>query len=131
MKISSKGRYALSLITDFNNYEKDKFTSLKCISEKLGISFKYLERIANLLVKNNLLEVSRGKQGGYKLIKELDKYSVGEILKVTEKNLEAEECVTNPEKCMMHDKCKKYIMLKGLNDAINNYLDGISIKDIM
>ena len=64
MMISTKGRYALRLMIDLAMHEQDGFVSLKDISERQGISVKYLEQIMALLNKENLLSSQRGPQGG-------------------------------------------------------------------
>lgn len=133
MKVSTKGRYALNMLIYLasNDDNKDEYVSLKNISEKLEISFKYLEKIANILVKNNLLEVSRGKQGGYRLVKKIEEYNVGEIFKITEKNMESVECVLHPESCKHTGKCKRHKVFKNLDKVIEDYLYGVTLKDII
>ena len=75
MMISTKGRYALRLMIDLAMHEQDGFVSLKDISERQGISVKYLEQIMALLNKENLLSSQRGPQGGYRLAKKPEEYS--------------------------------------------------------
>lgn len=137
MKISTKGRYSLALLIEIEkNKDKDKdkdkeYTSIKIISENLNLSMKYLEKIANILVKNKLLDVSRGKQGGYKLVKSINEYTVGEVLRLTEKNMETTKCISNTNECKLNPECKKYLIFKGLDDAISNYLDNINLNELV
>ncbi|MFI3260982.1 MAG: Rrf2 family transcriptional regulator [bacterium] len=131
MRISTKGRYALSLLVDLSKEEKGKYTSLKVVSERLDISYKYLEKIANMLVKNNLLEVLRGKQGGYRLLKDPSNYNIAEILKLTEKSMESVECVENPSVCKNKERCKKNTFYKKLDEVVENYLESVSLEDII
>ena len=67
MKISTKGRYALRLMTDLAAYDQDGYVSLKDVAERQKISPKYLEQIAGMLAKAGLLHSGRGAQGGYRL----------------------------------------------------------------
>lgn len=131
MKISTKGMNALGMLIDLASVENKEYTSLKTVSERLDISFKYLEKIANILVKNNLLEVSRGKQGGYRLSKPVEEYTVGEVLKITEKSMEPVSCVGSPETCKFNSRCKKHFFFKNLDNVIENYLESVTLKDII
>ena len=83
MKISTKGRYALRLMLDLAMHNDEGYISIKTISQRQGISEKYLEQIIKMLSKSGLVESTRGAQGGYKLLKEPKEYTVGEILRVT------------------------------------------------
>lgn len=67
MKISTKGRYALRLLLDIAQNQQDGFVSLKEIAERQEVSKKYLEQIIPLLSRAELLQTSRGYQGGYRL----------------------------------------------------------------
>ena len=131
MKISTKGRYSLAMLIEIEKNKDKNYVSLKLISENLDISMKYLEKIAHILIKNNLLDVSRGKQGGYKLIKNIEDYTIGEILSITETTMEVTKCISNSKECKLNPKCKKYLIFKGLDDVIKNYLNSISLKEIM
>lgn len=87
MMISTKGRYALSIMLDLATHDDGNYISLKDISERLEISMKYLEAIIAKLSKGGLVDSARGKSGGYKLNRKVEEYSVGEILVLTEKHL--------------------------------------------
>lgn len=65
MKISTKGRYALRMLVDITIHQTTGYVSLKSISERQGISKKYLEQIVPLLSKNGIIKTSRGNRGGY------------------------------------------------------------------
>ncbi len=129
MKISTKGKYALSLLIDLaqNNGDKE-YISLKTISNRQEISLKYLERIANMLVKTDNLIVSRGANGGYKLSKKVNEYKIGDILSVTEKSIYACNCDIEEN---ISKKCKRYLMWQGLDNVIRKYLDNVTLEDIL
>ena len=82
MKISTKGRYAIRMLLDLAEHSEDGFISLKDIAERQGVSKKYLEQIIPIFHKSDILITSRGFQGGYKLAKSPDNYTVGEILRL-------------------------------------------------
>ena len=88
MKISTKGRYALRVLIDLSERNPNEFIPLTDIADKQGISEKYLESIVSVLIKNDYLISLRGKGGGYKLSRQPDEYTVGEILRVTEGSFE-------------------------------------------
>ena len=87
MKISTKGRYALRMMLDLAIHQNEGFVSLKDIADRQGISKKYLEQIVPLLNRTGMLRTNRGYQGGYRLAKSPDAYTVGEILRLTEGDL--------------------------------------------
>ena len=87
MKISTRGRYAMRVMVNLAMNDKDLFIPLKQIANEEEIPFKYVETIMTDLSKNNLVIGKYGKNGGYKLAKDANQYSVGEILKITENEL--------------------------------------------
>ena len=132
MKISTKGRYALCMLVDLAEHKNAGFISLKDISERQGISKKYLEQIVTLLSRPDILRTNRGNKGGYMLAKEPDKYTVGQILRITEGGLSPVSCLADdPIKCEKRVGCKTLPVWQGLEKAINKYLDGITLQDIL
>ena len=87
MKISTKGRYALRMMLDLAENQHDGYVSLKDIAARQEISKKYLEQIVAMLNKPDILKTNRGYQGGYRLAKSPDKYTVGDVLRITEGGL--------------------------------------------
>lgn len=132
MKISTKGRYALRMLIDLAEHRSNGYTALSDIAKRQGISKKYLEQIVFLLNKSGILTASRGFQGGYKLADEPDKYTVGDILKVTEGSLAPVACLdSGAAECERADSCVTLGIWKGLYEVINNYLDGITLQDLV
>ena len=132
MKISTKGRYALRMLLDLAMHENNGFVALKDIAERQDISKKYLEQIVPLLNKSNLLKTNRGYQGGYMLSKSPDKYTVGEILRITEGDLCPVNCLRDdPNECPRAEECMTLFVWDGLYKAITDYLDGITLADII
>ena len=87
MKISTKGRYALRMMLDLAEHREQGFVSLKEIAARQDISKKYLEQIVAVLNRPDFLKTNRGYQGGYRLAKTPDQYTVGDILRLTEGGL--------------------------------------------
>lgn len=131
MKISTKGRYAITVLIDLSKNKSQGYISLKEIAERQDISIKYLEKIMKILVDADYLLVLRGKQGGYKLAKNEKEYILGDILRLTEKNIESSiSCILNPESCNK-TTCKTKQFWKGLDDVISNYLNTNTLQDLL
>ncbi|MBQ8509379.1 MAG: Rrf2 family transcriptional regulator [Clostridia bacterium] len=113
-------------------HQNSGFVSLKDIAERQNISKKYLEQIVSALNKTNILRTNRGFQGGYQLAKSPDKYTVGEILRLTEGSLSPVSCLEhNPIECERYEGCAILPVWQGLYRVINEYLDGITLQDIL
>lgn len=132
MKISTKGRYALRMLIDLALHQSDGFVALKDIAERQDISKKYLEQIVPLLNKSNLLKTNRGYQGGYMLSKPPEQYTVGEILRITEGNLCPVACLQyEVNDCPRAGECLTLGVWQGLYKAITDYLDSVTLQDII
>ena len=132
MKISTKGRYALRMLLDLAEHKDDGFIPLKEVAERQNISKQYLEQIVSLLNTSNILRANRGKQGGYMLAKDPLHCSVGQILRITEGNLAPIACLEDEvNQCDRVTFCKTLPMWTGLDRVINEYLDGISLQDML
>ena len=132
MKISTKGRYALRMLLDLATHQNEGYVTLKNIAERQRKTKKYLEQIVPLLHRANLLRTNRGYQGGYMLSKMPSEYTVGEILRVTEGNLSPVACLQYGEiDCPRSEQCLTIPVWKGLYDTINQYLDSITLQDIL
>ncbi len=132
MKISTKGRYALRMLLDLAEHKNDGFIALKDIAARQGISKKYLEQIIPILNRSDVLNANRGYQGGYRLAKSPDKYTVGEILRLTEGSIAPVACLDhNPIECDRSDDCLTLPLWQGLNKVINDYLDSVTLQDIL
>ena len=132
MKISTKGRYALRMLLDLAQHRDKGFVPLKDIAERQNVSKKYLEQIVPILNKSDMLQTNRGFQGGYRLAKEPDQYTVGEILRITEGNLAPVACLTHePNLCERNADCITLPIWQGLYRTITEYLDGITLQDIL
>lgn len=132
MKISTKGRYALRMLVDLAEHMDDGYIALKDIAARQNISKKYLEQIVPVLNRSDILNTNRGYQGGYKLAKSPDKYVVGDILRLTEGSLSPVACLDNyPVGCERIADCPTFPIWQGLNKVISDYLDSITLQDII
>ncbi len=132
MLVSTKGRYALRVMIDLAEHQSEDYVPLKEIAQRQELSEKYLESIIKLLVKANLLHGLRGKGGGYKLTKSPDLYTVGGILRLTEESLAPVACLEgNAGACPRVAECRTLPLWKGLDAVINQYLDSVTLADLV
>lgn len=132
MKISTKSRYALRMLLDLAEHENEGFIALKDIANRQNISKKYLEQIIPLLNRSDILQASRGNQGGYKLAKSPKEYKVSDILRITEGSISMIPCLDIiPNTCENIENCMTLDLWKGLNDVVKEYLDSINLQDIL
>ena len=132
MKISTKGRYAIRMLLDLAQHNGDDFVALKDIAERQNISKKYLEQIVPILNRSDILTTNRGYKGGYKLAKPASQYRIGDILRLTEGSLAPVACLDlDPVGCKHSANWPTLPVWKGLYKAITDYLDGITLQDII
>lgn len=130
MKISTKGTYALRIMTDIA-LNGDGNVTVSSLSAKTNISEKYLEQIIGKLTKAKLLASFRGTNGGYKLSKPAKDISVKEILQATEGSFKSVSCLEDGVKCDLEAKCLTVNLWAGLNKVINDYLASVSLDDVV
>ena len=132
MLVSTKGRYALRVMLELAQSQPDAYMPLPLIAQRQGISEKYLESIIAILSRAGLVEGLRGKGGGYRLTRSSAKYSVGEILRLTEGSLAPVTCLEGVENpCPRAGECTTLPMWQKLDDLINTYLDSVSLSDLL
>ena len=130
--ISTKGRYALKIMIDLSQNASDQLVSLKDISSRQNVSMKYLEMIVRILHKGDMVISGRGKKGGYRLARAPEEYTVGEILKSVEKSLAPVTCIEDGKVvCDNADCCISFPMWRKLDEMIDQYLEGITLKDVV
>ena len=132
MKISTRGRYALRVMIDLAEHHSGSYIPLKDIAARQEISQKYLESIMVDLSKAKMVDGQHGKGGGYKLNRGAADYSVGSILRVTEGDLAPIACLeTGADQCQRAQECRTLPMWTKLYKLINDYLDGVTLADLM
>ncbi len=132
MMISTKGRYALRVMLDLAQNKSKEYVSLTEISERQGISVKYLELVVSILNRAGYVNSMRGKNGGYKLSRAPEDYTVGAILKLTEGNLSPVNCLNNGvSECKNSDVCLTLPLWKELDNIIDGYLENVTLRDLI
>lgn len=120
------------MLVDLAEHRDRGFIALRDIAERQNISKKYLEQIVPVLNRSDILQTNRGFQGGYRLSKTPDQYTVGEILRYTEGSLAPVACLDqHPNQCERIGECTTLPIWQGLERVINEYLDGITLQDIL
>ena len=132
MKISTKGRYALRMMVDICEHQKDGYVTLKDVARRQEISKKYLEQIALHISQAGMLRAVRGYQGGYMLSKPACDYSVESILEAVEGSMAPVTCLDRqPNPCGRSACCKTLPLWQGLQKRVYDYLSGISLEDVV
>ena len=122
MLISTRGRYALRVLVDLAEQNTSEYIPLKEIAVRQHISQKYSESIMTLL----------SKAGGYRLSREPADYKIGDVLRLTEGTLAPVSCLEcGSDPCERADECRTLPMWIKLDEMINDYLDDISVADLM
>ncbi len=130
MKISTKGRYGLRVMTDLAVNGSDGCVSLKDIAEREHLSEKYLEQIVNQLSKAGLVKSLRGAKGGYHLTRSPEEITVEEILKATEGSLAPVACAEDNGKCVNYGDCVTSFIWTEIYKATIAVVSRITLKDL-
>ena len=129
--ISTRGRYSLRVLVDLAQNGRGDFIPMKDVATRQNISLKYLEQILPILTKNKFVETAHGKGGGYRLAMEPSKIIIGDVLRLTEKDLAPVACLAEgAAECNRKKICPTLDFWQGLNDVINEYLNGKTIADL-
>lgn len=132
MMVSTRGRYALRVMIDLAEHDDGTYTAMKEVAARQDISLKYLEKILPLLVGAKMVEGVHGKGGGYRLTKTPAEYRIGDILRLTEGDLAPVSCLGGTaEPCERSEQCRTVPLWTELNRRINEYLDSVTIADLM
>ena len=131
MRISTKGRYAMCVMIDLAEHYKEGPVALKDIAARQNISKKYLEQIVSLLNRPDFLKTTRGAQGGYMLARTPDKYTVAEILKLSEGSLAPVPDLDDPSEAAAAADYQLLPLWQGLYDVVNSYLEGVTLQSIL
>ena len=130
MKISTKGRYGLRVMTDIAVNGNGGCVSLKDIAEREHLSEKYLEQIVNQLSKAGLVSSFRGAKGGYQLTRPAEKITVEDILKATEGSLAPVACAEDNGRCVNYGDCVTSFIWTEIYKATLGVVSSISLKDL-
>jgi len=130
--VSTRERYAIRVMIDLAEHMNGKYIPMKEIADRQDVSLKYMTKIMQALTKSGMLDGQHGKGGGYKLNRDPEEYRVGDILRLTEGTLAPVACIDETDcKCDRSFECRTRPMWNELDKLISEYLDGITIADLM
>lgn len=132
MKISTKGRYALRLMLDLATNDTGEPVRIKDIAARQEISDKYLEQIISILNKAGYVKSVRGPQGGYRLAKKPQEYTVGMILRLTEGSLAPVSCLEFEENdCPRKKECVTLLLWEKIDKAVKDVVDNVTLENLL
>ncbi len=132
MIISTRGKNALKLMLDIAEHNTGELVRLKDVAKRQNISEKYLEQIVSGLHREKLVSSVRGKNGGYSLTYTPEKYTVGQIIRAVESNMNPTDCYgENSAPCPNKPTCVNYRLWGRLDQALNEVLEGITLEDML
>jgi Rrf2 family iron-sulfur cluster assembly transcriptional regulator len=130
MRLTTKGRFAVTAMIDLALRAGDGPVTLAGISERQSISLSYLEQLFGKLRRRSLVESVRGPGGGYCLARPLDKISVAEIICAVDEPLDTTSC-GGKENCHEEHRCMTHDLWTTLNNKIYDYLSSVSLADLV
>ncbi|MBT8148375.1 MAG: Rrf2 family transcriptional regulator [Gammaproteobacteria bacterium] len=130
MRLTTKGRYAVTAMLDLALHAESGPVSLAEIAKRQELSLSYLEQLFVKLRRNNLVESSRGPGGGYALCADSAMISVAAIIEAVDEGVDATSC-SGKSDCQDGQTCLTHSLWDDLTRQIHNFLDGISLADLV
>ncbi|MCX4187136.1 Rrf2 family transcriptional regulator [Methylophaga sp. OBS4] len=130
MRLTTKGRYAVTAMLDLSlNYGMGAIT-LADISERQGISLSYLEQLFARLRKQGLVSSSRGPGGGYRLSRAAESITVLDVIAAVDEKVDSTQC-EGKQNCHGDEQCLSHELWQSLSDQLRMYLDGITLAQVV
>lgn len=130
MKLTSKGRYAVTAMLDIALNQAKGPITLAMISERQDISLSYLEQIFAKLKKYDLVLSARGPGGGYRLSRNADQITINQVIGAVNEDLEARKC-RGKSNCKGGEECLSHELWSELSCMIEEFLDNVTLQDVM
>ena len=133
MMVTTKGRYAMRLMTYIANFP-DRKVALREVAENESLSVKYLEQLAHDMVRAELLKSVRGHGGGYMLARDASAITAGDVLRATEGTTVPVACAALEEDgpgCPRVQTCSTIEFWAGLDKVIEDYVDGVALSSLV
>jgi len=130
MRLTTKGRYAVTAVLDLALHQQGGPVSLAAISERQCISLSYLEQLFAKLRRNGVVDSTRGPGGGYSLNRDAADISVSEIILAVDEGCQMAKC-DDLDGCQGDYNCLTHDLWNELSNEIRNFLDGISLAEVM
>ena len=130
MKLTTKGRYAVTAMLDLAVQQGSASVCLSDIAERQEISLSYLEQLFARLRKNGLVASTRGPGGGYSLGKPAETITIGSIIAAVDEDVDITRC-SGSKNCHQDMRCLTHDLWSDLSDKIKNYLDAITLGELI
>jgi len=130
MRLTTKGRFAVTAMIDLGMHHGDGPVTLAEISGRQRISLSYLEQLFGKLRRHRLVESVRGPGGGYCLAKDMGQMSVADIILAVDEPIDATQC-GGKENCHDDQKCLTHDLWATLNERIFDYLGAVSLRQLV
>ncbi|MCC5879249.1 MAG: Fe-S cluster assembly transcriptional regulator IscR [Idiomarina sp.] len=130
MRLTSKGRYAVTAMLDVALHADKGPVPLADISERQEISLSYLEQLFSRLRRHQLVDSVRGPGGGYRLGREPEAIAIGEVIRAVDESVDATRC-QGKSNCQQGEQCLTHSLWEDLSDRISSFLDSISLAELM
>jgi len=129
VRLTTKGRYAVTAMLDLAFHHGQGPITLADIAQRQGISLSYLEQLFARLRKNSLVASVRGPGGGYHLARDASEISVAEVIAAVDESVDATRC-HGDHNCQDNQRCLTHDLWRDLSSRIYEYLSGISLRDL-
>ena len=130
MRLTTKGRFAVTAMLDLALHGDEGPVSLAGISERQKISLSYLEQLFGKLRRGLLVESVRGPGGGYNLAREAAQLSVADIVRAVEEPIDSTQC-GGRENCHDNQRCMTHDLWEELNTTVYGFLEGVSLAHLV
>ena len=130
MKLSTKGRYAVTAMMDLAIHDRDGPVTLADISSCQGISLSYLEQLFARLRQSGLVEGVRGPGGGYRLGKPSNQISVADIISAVDETIDNTRCQGNLD-CNKGERCLTHHLWNDLSERLYDFLNDITLSEFI
>lgn len=130
MRLTTKGRFAVTAMIDLALRNDNGPVTLATISERQHISLSYLEQLFGRLRRQMLVDSVRGPGGGYNIARSLDTISVADIIRAVDESLDATSC-GGRENCADEQRCMTHDLWSTLNRKMYEYLASVSLRELV
>ena len=130
MKLTTKGRYAVTAMLDLALHDQGRPINLADISSRQGISLSYLEQLFARLRKQGLVISARGPGGGYQLGHQSEDISIVDVIRAVDETVDATRC-GGSKNCQDEERCLTHDLWEELSQQIAGFLGGISLADLV
>ena len=130
MRLTTKGRYAVTAILDVALYECNGPVSVSDVAERQGLSPSYLEKLFANLKKKGLVSGRKGPGGGYKLTESSHLITIANVIDAVNETVDATKC-GGSKNCRGQGRCITHDLWAGLSNEIRNFLEGVSLSQLV